>query len=857
MRTGTAQASPTAHPKITIVVSGDTHISEGGGGNDRVVRASTDEQAWGGSYIIELDNSDEALNAKDYEGEPIDLKFHFVNQSADSLPPLWVDSQEFISKEGRLLLVLNCVDIWALIAAHNVTLTCASYNQGWQTAAELADREMPDGKLITHEDWSSIYDALVANSDMTIWDILLDLQTFLDNVVINLIDEDAYVDTLKPPISITNARVALKQLMDMTNSYLKINQSNNRLHIIEPSAHATAYSFDVANLFFSSADKAGVTIPNRIYFWAFDEAGENWISGTASDSDSYDKIGQWIDRHYLVGSLASPNKRSESDLDDLAAAALDKIKGERNQGTLIAPMHCTLELFDKISITDDRYDTPKTTTGYVHRIQKEYSRGVYTITIQLGGVTTGYTVPGGYPAKGLAEAEPPKAPPVLATGIPVGYQAYIADIDFTSVDQDHISWTSGNVKFADGRIQVVSSVGSPLTLTTTHYLYIIWGNSVLQNSTTYSDAIGPNKVLVAVAAKASTGAQRAYVLNPHTDSILINTDKVMDGLVTELKLAAEAVTNSKVKDLSAEKINAGTLSADRIGAGSIEAIKLDVATLDAISANVGTLTSGIINGVTIYAGAGKVTLDSVGVKIDGQLLFFYEGETLRGLCGVASNQLHITAYSGRPLRLTGGGSNPLLLSLGALVPATAGIGQLGSSGQYFASAWMNILRSNDVLPRQGSGVGYVGKSDDYYATGYIDSFYTQDIRRRTGAGGDIGSSTDNFSALYIAGIYSPAGGSGFVGTSTRYFAGMYATHFYGKSGEHIEAFDELDDVGLISNMKENPEKPGFVDPKTIPGVILRHDGKFVDMQASSSLAFGAIKQLASRVRELEIKLGVA
>jgi phage minor structural protein len=66
--------------------------------------------------------------------------------------------------------------------------------------------------------------------------------------------------------------------------------------------------------------------------------------------------------------------------------------------------------------------------------------------------------------------------------------------------------------------------------------------------------------------------------------------------------------------ITADEIAALTITADQIAANTITAGKLNVATLSAISANVGTLTSGLINGVVIYGGAGAVAIDSDGFR---------------------------------------------------------------------------------------------------------------------------------------------------------------------------------------------------------------------------------------------------
>ena len=204
---------------------------------------------------------------------------------------------------------------------------------------------------------------------------------------------------------------------------------------------------------------------------------------------------------------------------------------------------------------------------------------------------------------------------VLPADLGYGIGAYIADIDFTSVDYNTVSWAAGNVRWASGITQAIGSGSADLTAT--HYFYVIYGNGTLQSSTTYSDAIGIGRVLVAVASIGSAAGINAYVMNPHSSNIMINRDKVMDGLVNALKLASDAVEEAKIKAsavtagkiatgaVTTVKLDALAVTTEKIDAGAVTAEKISVATLSAITADIGTITAGLISGVTITAGTGN------------------------------------------------------------------------------------------------------------------------------------------------------------------------------------------------------------------------------------------------------------
>lgn len=459
MRSGATQQSPTASPKVTATISADVHTSEGGGGNDRLVSVRSDEQVWGGQYIIELDNSDEALNAKDYKGSELTLNIGFTNEAGSNLAPLYVHNQTFISREGKLLLLLNCIDAWGLLSQVNSDLAGSAYNQEWQQEANLLGRKLPSGETIPQ----TLIDQIKVNYGKVIYTIITELiDTIGKTVVMAAGDNDGIISARQPPINIRNPIQGVRNLLDMTKCYLlwRTEAGVGKFRVIKPDAHSIVYSYSISNLFFSNVEDAAVVIPNKVTFWSLNLAGTDWISGTpAVDSDSYTKLGVYINRHYLLANMQIDARANAATLTALAEGALAKIQGERSQGMLIAPMHCSQELFDKISIVDNRYTTPKTTTGYVHRIIREYDRGVYRISIQLGGVTSGYTPPGGGIPTPLAEAELPRALDwrIVAweTLLPKAIQGYQHNITFTSIDWNTVSWGSGTIRFYDDTTQAV------------------------------------------------------------------------------------------------------------------------------------------------------------------------------------------------------------------------------------------------------------------------------------------------------------------------------------------------------------------------------------------------------------------
>jgi len=486
MRTGDTQATPTANPLVVVTVNGDTHTSEGGGGNDRLVSVYTDEQAWGGQYIVVLDNADEALNAKAYTGEQLDLTWGFVGGSGSMLHRLWVHNQTYTSKEGKLVLSLLCVDAWGLLSYCIANFTNSVWNQWWQAdgAKLIASVTYPSGEPITAAD--AMYDSLLENYGKTVFDIvstLITSQLVIDTEIAEG-ETDGIIDVIHPPMSVGDISSGVRQGMEMTKCFLGLRRARlngdpdvlGTFRVLNPAVHDTVYAFSTANTHFINIQDDAFVAPNNITVWAYNAAGNDWISGYAQDDDAYAQFD--VPRHIMLSSLDTDIRSDTDTLDAVALGYLSKIQASAASGEIEAPMHCSLELFDKVSVTDPRYDTPKVSTGYVMRMIRQYDRGVYRIKIQLGGQTSGYTPPGGNGATGLAEGLPTPIErniPLIpwSTILPRAIQGYWHDIVFTAVDQTHIAWTSTNgIKFYDSTsLTVTADANSEIPGAGIYYIY--------------------------------------------------------------------------------------------------------------------------------------------------------------------------------------------------------------------------------------------------------------------------------------------------------------------------------------------------------------------------------------------------
>ncbi len=157
---------------------------------------------------------------------------------------------------------------------------------------------------------------------------------------------------------------------------------------------------------------------------------------------------------------------------------------------------------------------------------------------------------------------------------------FTQNIVFTSASATQVNWASGTINLSNGRTFSISS-GNTGTMAALTYIYLnpAVSSTVLQTTTTYSTAIGANKILIAVA---QNNAVAASVLTYG------GGQPILDG---------------------AGQIAALSITAGSIAASTITAAKMNVSQLSAITADMGTLT------------AGNITLPSGGFVRSGQTAY--------------------------------------------------------------------------------------------------------------------------------------------------------------------------------------------------------------------------------------------
>lgn len=174
------------------------------------------------------------------------------------------------------------------------------------------------------------------------------------------------------------------------------------------------------------------------------------------------------------------------------------------------------------------------------------------------------------------------------------------NVSWTASDYNTVTWWSGSIYLPDGTALSVSS-GSTGNMSAVTYIYYdkeLWG---VQTTTSASNSVGENKILLCVAKPTSSWKDAEF---------------------------QAFGTNAQSTFITADNIAANTITGNEIQANSITAYELDVSQLSAISANLWTVTAGDISWTTIVAGS----TNSWWIKLypysssAGRIEFYYGGD---------------------------------------------------------------------------------------------------------------------------------------------------------------------------------------------------------------------------------------
>lgn len=118
---------------------------------------------------------------------------------------------------------------------------------------------------------------------------------------------------------------------------------------------------------------------------------------------------------------------------------------------------------------------------------------------------------------------------IFAQKLVVGSQTWAHNLTWTATDYNTASWSSGSIQFADGTVVAIDS-GNTGNISATTYIYFD-NTATLKTTTTYSDAIGDQKILLAIVAPAADSAARAVITALGAPGTTIDGNKIVTGKI--------------------------------------------------------------------------------------------------------------------------------------------------------------------------------------------------------------------------------------------------------------------------------------------------------------------------------------
>ncbi len=220
------------------------------------------------------------------------------------------------------------------------------------------------------------------------------------------------------------------------------------------------------------------------------------------------------------------------------------------------------------------------------------------------------------------------------------------DMVFSATDNDTVAWTSGTIRLQNGQTYSIGS-GNTGNIGAVTYVYLDTdvSTTALQTTTTNSDAVGHNKILVAVVAPSPSGKDAEFQVFGGSGAVgiskLITADLIAANAVTANEIAANTITTGQLA--------AGVLSASNITAGTLIAGVI-VASTSFTAANP-VFTGNLI----VEAGAGNERVELL--SMSGGVIRLTDGaDVVGGLIGAFTTAFSIeSVVASRPLAIISAG----------------------------------------------------------------------------------------------------------------------------------------------------------------------------------------------------------
>lgn len=197
-------------------------------------------------------------------------------------------------------------------------------------------------------------------------------------------------------------------------------------------------------------------------------------------------------------------------------------------------------------------------------------------------------------------------------------QNWSHNIVFSSVDHDTVAWAADQIELADGTTYNIVN-GNTGNMNHVTYIFLDPDVSIVALQTTIlpDDAVGENRILIAVAEDVAAG--KAAVFQTFGGSglgVMITADQIVANTITANEIFANTITANEIaaNTITAAEIFANTITAAEIAAGTITANEIAANTIVAGNIAVGTITTNEIAANTILAGniaAGAIETDEL------------------------------------------------------------------------------------------------------------------------------------------------------------------------------------------------------------------------------------------------------
>lgn len=196
------------------------------------------------------------------------------------------------------------------------------------------------------------------------------------------------------------------------------------------------------------------------------------------------------------------------------------------------------------------------------------------------------------------------------TGTSIGILGWTHDMVFSATDADTVAWASGTIRLQNGVTYSITGANTGnMTTDATRYVYLDTAASTtaLQVSLTNADAVGANRILVAVCRRALNGTAA-----DHARFIVYGGSGGVGVFVTADEIAANTITGNKmvVNTLNASYISSLSFSG--------KTATFDLGSVGGWTMSGGTLSSG---SVTISAAAQRILVGSATAPLTGNGIF--------------------------------------------------------------------------------------------------------------------------------------------------------------------------------------------------------------------------------------------